>query len=49
VGKPIKYNFAFCAAGGCRGEGNLGLSFKFEIFYPGREVSLAHSLLTVAP
>jgi hypothetical protein len=49
VGKPIKYNFAFCVAGRCNRDGNLGFSFKFAIFYSGTEVSLAHSELTVAP
>jgi hypothetical protein len=34
---------------GCRGEGNLQFTFKFEMFYSGSEILVAHSNITVAP
>jgi hypothetical protein len=32
---------------GMQGEGNFWLTFEFEIFYSGTEVSVAHSKVTV--
>lgn len=42
--KTIKYNFAFHAVG-IQGRENLRFSIKFELFYSGSEVSVAHSNL----
>jgi hypothetical protein len=48
-GKSNKIQLCRLHWGGCEREGNLWFNFKFEIFYSGSEVSVAHSKITVAP